>query len=86
MSPTVQMPLRLDRELYEQIRRTAKERGVSMAQVIREQLKGIRTESVPADHDAIKGVILDLLKTDADVINALKARADERKARKTVNV
>lgn len=87
MTPTVQMPLRLDRELYERIRQAARERGVSMAQVIREQLRGIKTETVvPTDHNAVKEAILDLLKGDADVIEALKARADERNARKTSNV
>lgn len=75
MSPTVQMPVRLDRALYDDIRKEAEDRSISMAQVIRERLRGVRTESTPADPKTVKSVIMDLLETDAEVIKALKAKA-----------
>jgi hypothetical protein len=74
MSPTVQVPLRLDKGLYDNIRREAEQRQVSMAQVIRERLRGVHSASVPADSQAVKRTLLDLIERDREIIEALKAK------------
>jgi hypothetical protein len=65
----------LDRELYEEIRKAAQERGVPMSVVIRERLRGSRSEHIPVDPGEVKALVIDLLTKDAEVAQALQSKA-----------
>jgi hypothetical protein len=74
MTTICQMPLRLKRDLYDKIRAEAKDRGVSMNAIVRESLEG-RTQASPVNIDSIREIVMTVLKEDAAIIEALKARS-----------
>jgi hypothetical protein len=73
MTPTVQLPVRLDREIYEELQRRAQVEGKSMNQIIRETLKS-HFHAKPIPKARLRDAIWRLVRDDAEILDHLIRR------------
>lgn len=71
MTPTVQLPVRLDRETYEELQRRAQVESKSMNQIIRETLKSY-FHAKPIPKAKLRDAIRRLVRDDAEILDTLR--------------